>query len=53
MKADKTKRQPKRQPKQPAVTPDEYDDESPDVSLPDPFQLPDFIRRPLHLPTAV
>jgi hypothetical protein len=56
MTTKKPKRQPKREQQRPAVTPTEHDDshiETPDFSLPEPFQLPDFIRRPLHLPTTI
>jgi hypothetical protein len=56
MKTDKSKRPNKPQPKRPTFDPDEQDDpnvETADFSLPDPFQLPDFVRRPVRLPTAV
>jgi hypothetical protein len=57
MKTEKRKRQPKRKPVQrrPAVPleDDDRDLDTPDLSLPDPHQLPDFIRRPLQLPAAV
>jgi hypothetical protein len=51
----KTERQPKRTPVQrpPVVPLDDLDDETSDVSLPDPYQLPAFIRRPVHVPGAV
>jgi hypothetical protein len=56
MKMEK-KRQPKHEPKpapkHPAVPLDDHDDEASDMSLPDPCQLPAFIRRPVHLPGAV
>jgi hypothetical protein len=54
MKTEKQKRQPKREPNRtPAVPLDDHDDETSDLSLPDPHQLPAFIRRPVHLPGAV